>query len=235
VIVIRSLSESSAQGYAARYEVRDIDRALNRSWPSPSLLTTLSERIEEEVGNVPSLLAKVAEKHKTFESPQRYARFLEAQLVMHSALVPLYDDPLLQRQFPQHTATNIITEIGFDLINLGRKENDNRAARKWLPQGFMNRLGWFYCSELLASMFATWREIATERGFTDNFVVSHFGRRADNSFRWPLLIETTDRLLLSEVEEDRIFAGARAAMVLFERQVRYMCDLPRRQYVGPDK
>jgi heme oxygenase len=224
MIIIRSLSKSSAQGYAARYDVCDIDRSLHKSWYATSAQKALSGRIEDEIGNAPSLFGKLTEKHKLLESRQQYIGFLKAQLVMHSTFQPLYDDALLQRQFPQHSATNIITEIVFDLINFRQEKNENLVAIKCLPQGFMNRLGWLYSSELLASMFATWRNIASERGFTEKFGVSHFAPRVDNSFRWPLLIKAMDRLSLSEVEEERIYAGARSAMGLFEKQVRYICD-----------
>lgn len=230
MIIIRSLSKSSAQGYAARYDVCDVDRSLHESWYATSAQKALSGRIEDEIGSASSLFGKL----KLLESRPQYIGFLEAQLVMHSTVQPLYDDPLLQRQFPHHGATNIITDIVFDLINFGQKKNDNLVAIKCLPQGFMNRLGWLYSSELLASMFATWRKIASERCFTEKFGVSHFAPRVDNSFRWPLLIKAMDSLSLSEVEEERIYAGARSAMGLFEKQVRYIFDpcFPRRGVSG---
>lgn len=227
MIIIRSLSASSAQGYAARYDVRDIDRSLTSSLYSVAPRKALSERIEDEVGHAQSLFAKWTEKHKLFESRERYIGLLEAQLVMHSAVLPLYEDPLLQRQFPQHITTNTVMKIGFDLFHFGREKNDNLVPLKCLPQGFMNRLGWLYSSELLTSMFAIWRNIASEGNFAENFEVSRFTPRVDNSYRWLLLTETIDRLSLSDVEEERIFAGARSATGLFEKQVRHFCD-PRR-------
>lgn len=229
MIIIRSPSASSRQGYAARYDVRGIDHSFNSSGYSFAPRKALSERIEDIVGNAQWQFTTLTERHKLFESRQRYIGFLEAQLVMHSAVLPLYEDPLLQRQFPQHTTTNTVAEIGLDLINLGQKKNDDLVALKCLPQGFINRLGWLYSSELLASMFATWRKIASERSFAENFEISHFAPRVDNSYRWFLLIETIDRLLLSEVEEERIFAGARSALSLFEKQVRHFCN-PRRRH-----
>ncbi len=234
MIIIRALSKSSAQGYAARYDVCDIDRSLHKTWYATSAQKALSGRIEDEIGDAPSLFAKLAEEHKLLESRQQYIGFLEAHLVMHSTVQPLYDDPLLQRQFPQLTRlVNLVQNI-LDLAGLGLIRADKLAAVDCLPHGFINRLGWLYSSELLASMSATWRKIASERGFTVKFGVSHFAPRVDNSFRWPLLIKAMDRLSLSDVEEERIYAGARSAMGLFEKQVRYICDpcRPRRAVSG---
>ncbi|WP_333568718.1 hypothetical protein, partial [Sphingorhabdus sp.] len=95
------------------------DYLLENSWCSASLPMNLSERIEGEVGNVPLVFAKLVESHRLFKSSESYQRLLAAQLVMLASVRPLYDDPLIQRQFPQLTRADNLVQIILDLAPLG--------------------------------------------------------------------------------------------------------------------
>jgi heme oxygenase len=226
------LSGASVGIHAIRRDVLGADYSLENSWCSASLRMKLSERIEDEVGNVPSVFAKLVESHRLFKSSESYQHLLAAQLVMLASVRPLYDDPLIQRQFPQLTRADNLVQIILDLARLGLSPADKLAAVDCLPHGFINRLGWFYISESLTHLVPSCWELARELELTENVAGDHAQPRTENSYRWLLLKETLDNLSLSEVEEDRIFAGARSAISLFAKLVRDASDLRHQHPVG---
>jgi heme oxygenase len=193
----------------------------------------LSERIEDEVGNTHSAFAKLVEAHRLFQNRESYQRLLAAQLVMLSSVRPLYHDPLIQRQFPQLTSTDNLVQIILDLAGLGLKRAHELDAVDCLPYGFVSRLGWLYISEWLTQMAPSWWELARELELTENVVGYDAQPLTENPYRWLLLKETLDNLSLSEVEEDRIFAGARSAIRLFAKLIRHASNLPRQRRMEP--
>ncbi len=233
MIVSPSLSGASVGIHAIRRDVLGAEYSFKNSWCSASLRMKLSERIEHEVGNAPSAFAKLVEAHRLFESRESYERLLAAQLVMLSSVRPLYHDPLIQRQFPQLVSMDNLVQIILDLTGLGLKRADKLVAVDCLPHGFVNRLGWLYISESLTQMVPSWWELARELKLTENVAGYHAQRRSENSYRWLLLKETLNNLSLSEVEEDRIFAGARSAIRLFAKLIRHASNLPRQRRMEP--
>ena len=232
MIVSPSLSGASAGVHAIRRDVLGADYSLENSWCSASLRMKLSERIEDEVGNVLLVFAKLVESHRLFNSPESYQRLLVAQLAMLSSVRPLYDDPLIQRQFPQLTRPDNFVQIILDLAVIGLRRVDNLAAVDCLPHGFINRLGWFYISESLTQMVPGWSQLARELKLTGSATEYHAPPRAENSCRWLLLTETLNDLSLSEVEQDRIFAGARSAISLFAKLIRAASEQRLQHRVG---
>lgn len=232
MIVSPSLSGASARVHAIRRDALGTDYLLENSWCSASLPMNLSERIEDEVGNVPLVFSKLVESHRLFKSSESYQRLLAAQLVMLASVRPLYDDPLIQRQFPQLTRADNLVQIILDLARLGLRRADKLAAVDCLPHGFINRLGWFYISESLTQIVPSWWEMARELEVSESVTKYHALGRAENSYRWLRLTETLDNLSLSEVEEDRIFAGARSAINLFAKLIRDASDLRHQHRVG---
>ena len=229
MIVSPSLSRASAGIHAIRRDVLGADYSLENSWCSASLRMKLSERIEDEVGNTHSAFAKLVEAHRLFQNRESYQRLLAAQLVMLSSVRPLYHDPLIQRQFPQLTSTDNLVQIILDLAGLGLKRAHELDAVDCLPYGFVSRLGWLYISEWLTQMAPSWWELARELELTENVVGYDAQPLTENPYRWLLLKETLDNLSLSEVEEDRIFAGARSAIRLFAKLIRHASNLPRQR------
>jgi heme oxygenase len=233
MIVSPSLPGTAARTHAIRRDVLGADYSLENSGCSASFRMKLSERIEHEVGNVLSVFAKLVESHRLFKSSESYQRLLAAQLVMLASVRPLYHDPLIQRQFPKLTGTDSIVQIIFDFAHVGLKRVDKLAAVDCLPHGFINRLGWLYISESLTHLVPSWWELARELGLTENVAGDHAQPPTENSYRWLLLIETLDNLSLSEVEEDRIFAGARSAISLFAKLIKDTPNLPRQSCMEP--
>jgi len=233
MIVSPSLSGASARTHAIRRDVLGADYSLENSWYSASLRMKLSERIEDEVGSAPLAFAKLVESHRLFESPESYQHLLAAQLVMISSVRPLYHDPMIQRQFPQLTSTDNLVQIILDLAGLGLKRAHELDAVDCLPHGFINRLGWLYISECLTQMAPSWWELARELELTENVAGSDAQPLTENPYRWLLFKETLDNLSLSEVEEDRIFAGARSAIRLFAKLIRHASNLPRQHRMEP--
>ncbi len=227
-----SLSGASAGVHAIRRDVLGADYSLENSCYSNSLRMKLSERIEDEVGNVPLVFAKLVESHRSFKNPESCQRLLAAQMVMRSSVRPLYDDPLIRRQFPQLTRSVNLDQNILDLAGLGLVRADKLAVLDCLPNGFINRLGWLYISESLAQVGPIWWKMARELEFTEIVSDFHMPPRADNSYRWLLLTETLDNLSLSEVEEDRVFAGARSAISLFAKLIRNSDELRLQHRVG---
>lgn len=225
MIVSPLLPGTAARTHAIRRDVLGADYSSENSWCSASFRMRLSERIEDEVGSAPSAFAKLVESRRLFESRESYQRLLTAQLVMLSSVRPLYHDPLIQRQFPQLTSTDNLVQIILDLAGPGLKRADNLAAVDCLPYGFINRLGWLYISECLTQIVPSWWELAGELELTENVAGYHAQRLTENSYRWLPFKETLDILSLSEVEEDRIFAGARAAIRLFAKLTRHASNL----------
>lgn len=215
-----TLLGTSASADGAQHDAFGIDHELDDPWRSFSRGMALSQRIECEIGNGFSLLVNLAEAPKSFENRERYRRFLEAQFVMHSSVRALYDDPLVRRQFPQLTATDSIAQIVLDLADLGINQPYWSGGIRCLPSGFMNRLGWFYIAETLIRAFANWSRFAREFQLSENFGARHLAPRVDRAYRWLLLTEAFDDLCLSEVDEERIFAGARSAIRLLTKLMR---------------
>lgn len=220
MIVSPSLSGASARIHALRRDVLGADYSVENSWHPAPLHMKLSERIEVEVGNVLLVFAQLVESHRLFTSRESYQRLLAVQLVMLSSVRPLYDDPLIQRQFPQLARADNLVQIIVDHAGLGLRRADKLATVDCLPHGFINRLGWFYISESLTQIVPSWWEMAVELELTESVSDYHVPPRADNSYRWQLLTETLDNLSLSDVEEDRIFAGARSAISFFAKLIR---------------
>ncbi len=218
------LSGTSARIQAIRRDVHGTDYSFENSCYSARLRMQLSERIEDEVGNVPLVFAKLVESNRLFKSPESYQCLLAAQLVMFSSVRPLYDDPLIQRQFPQLTrSVNLVQNI-LDLACLGLMRADKPAAVDCLPHGFINRIGWLYISESLALAVPSWWEMARDAELTESVSDYRVSPRAENSDQLLLLTERLDNLSLSEVEEERIFAGARSAISLFGKLIRDSSD-----------
>jgi|GEM_PF-1134125 len=233
MIVSASLSRASARTHVIRRDVLRADYSSENSWYSASLRMKLSERIEDEVGSAPSAFAKLVESYRIFESRESYQRLLAAQLVMLASVRPLYDDPLIQRQFPQLTLSVNFVQIILDHAGLGLMPADKLGAVDCLPHGFINRLGWLYVSESLTHLISSWWAMASDLELTENLAGYYAHPLEENSCRWLLLTETLDNLSLSEVEEDRIFAGARSAIRLFTKLIRDASNLPRQRHMEP--
>jgi heme oxygenase len=75
--------------------------------------------------------------------------------------------------------------------------------------------------------------MASDLELTENLAGYYAHPLEENSCRWLLLTETLDNLSLSEVEEDRIFAGARSAIRLFAKLIRHASNLPRQRHIEP--
>lgn len=188
-------------------------------WDIPSRHLTLSQRIDEQFGDDLSKTVSLIEKHNAFQQIEQYRRFLQAQLAIHAFVQPLYDDPIIQSLFPWRTSSNRVDQIRLDMSDLKILPNDGFAAFGCLPNGYINRLGWLYVAECWNRQNVRWLSMIRHLQPHIMSAARHLGEDRDHAHRWFTLTSMYDSLHISEVEEDRLFAGARSAMSLLSNQV----------------
>lgn len=221
--------ENSARVYTARQDARCVDRDWDDEWLSSSKHTTLSNRIDDEISRAFSVIVSSLGLSKSLEERERYGRFLQAQFAMHSSVRSLYDDPILRGQFPQLVDSDSVAQIRLALADIGMREPSWPSLSKGLPSGHINRLGWLYIAQSLVPSGALWLRLASELQLSETVNIRHWSER---SKRWSLLAAVFDDLCLSEIEEERIFAGARSAIGRFAKLINRAFDPRIQQRVG---
>lgn len=188
-------------------------------WDINSRYLKLSQRLHEQIGDELSEAVLLIEKHNAFQQLEQYRRFLSAQLAIHAFIQPLYDDPVIQSQLPSRTSSNRVDQIRLDMSDLEMLRTDSLAAFGRLPNGYINRLGWLYVAECWNRQNTRWVSLVKHPQLHALSGARHLGKEDDYVNRWFTLTCMYDRLRISEVEEERLLAGARSAMSLLSNQV----------------
>lgn len=186
----------------------------NECWDTHSSHLKLSQRLREEIGHSLSDLFLLIEKQKTFQHLDNYKGFLTAKLAICTFVQPLYEDAVIRFQLRGINPTNRVDEIRLDMADLEISNNSSSVALKCLPYGNINRLGWLYVVENLDRQSANWRRSVHHIGLNKDYGARHLAKGNGCATRWLSITKMFDNLRVSEVEEERIFAGARSASSL---------------------
>lgn len=170
----------------------------------------LSKRILEEIGNYLSELSPLMEEQKSSQNFDQYKWYLQALLTIHRFAQPLYDDPVIRFRLPWLIADRI-NEIRLEMSDLKMFSTTDFMVLKCLPNGHINRLGWLYVVENLDLQSANWVPLVKPIGLKNDFGMRHLSRGKHQIKRWLSITKMFDNLSISEVEEERLFAGARSA------------------------
>ncbi|STQ89513.1 biliverdin-producing heme oxygenase [Iodobacter fluviatilis] len=151
--------------------------------------------------------------NKPFASEDNYARFLIAQYGFLRDCDPLYDNPDLAALFPDLAERRRYDRIAADISDLKRA----LPAHDTLPtlahkQDIPTALGWMYVTEGSKLGAAILLKMAGALGMSETFGARHLaGAPEGRAKNWREFTAVLDGVLLSEEEEARMVAGAKAA------------------------
>ncbi|MDC7684584.1 biliverdin-producing heme oxygenase [Asticcacaulis sp. BYS171W] len=155
-----------------------------------------------------------------FGSRDNYAKFLRMQYVFHRDIDGLYDDPRLTALLPDMATRRRWQKVADDLRDLGCDPPD--ADRATIPDDLAERLGWLYVAEGSNLGAAFLFKDAQGLGLSAEHGARHLaGATEGRGLHWRTFTAALDGADLTEADEARAVAGARAA---FDR-VRALVDL----------
>lgn len=188
-------------------------------WDTNASYLKLSQRIDGQIGDDLSITVSLIEKYNAFQQREQYRCFLRAQLAIHAFVRPLYADPVIQSRLPWRTCANRVGQIRLDMSDLEMLPTDSLANFRCLPNGYINRLGWLYVAECWNRQNTRWLSLVKPLQLHPLNGARHLGEDSDHVNRWFMFTSMYDNLRISEVEEERLFAGARSAMSSLSNQV----------------
>lgn len=188
-------------------------------WEINASYLKLSQRIDGQIGDDLSEMVSLIEKYNAFQQREQYRCFLRAQLAIHAFVEPLYADPVIQPQLPWRTSSNRVEQIRLDMSDLEMLHTDRLADSRCLPNGYINRLGWLYVAECWNRQDTRWLSLVKQLQLHALKGARHLGEHSDHVNRWFMFTSMYDNLRISEVEEDRLFAGTRSAISFLSNRV----------------
>ena len=173
-----------------------------------------SQRLNQITNEPHTKLDALVKAHAPFETQANFARFVVAQYLFQSELVPLYNDAELTAIVPDLPARCRAEAAKADLADLDTEVPAPVAGAVKKPSK-AEALGWLFVSEgsKLGAAFLIKRAVGL--GLSETFGARHLaepaGGRAEG---WKSFVKTLDGLQLSAEEEAELDKGAVAA---FER------------------
>jgi heme oxygenase (biliverdin-IX-beta and delta-forming) len=173
-----------------------------------------AKRLKEATHTTHDRLDQSIMVQKPFESRERYSLFVKVQHQFHRDIDALYSDPMLDKLLPDLAGRRRFGLIGQDLIDLevaplapsvgpafeGGKDLDLPTA-----------LGWLYVAEGSNLGAAFLLKEAAKLGFSDTFGARHLAAAPEGrGLHWKTFTAALDGVSLTESEEERVIAGARA-------------------------
>jgi heme oxygenase (biliverdin-IX-beta and delta-forming) len=210
-----SLSLISPLGGSQRQRSNCHERDRQLSWPNavnPASDTycSTSSRIEAEIReDYHRFLSRII-AYEPFSSREKYRHFLIMRFRFHHHIEPLYTDPILRRisvGLPENGWAALILQ---DMLDLDIRHVPNFVAKPTLPGGLIQRLGWLYFAGLTQRGTNALLEKAGELQLNEKFGARHLAQ--GNNRNWQAFTDGLDQLGMSEVEEERLYSGARSAL-----------------------
>ncbi|QRG06251.1 biliverdin-producing heme oxygenase [Xanthobacter dioxanivorans] len=150
-----------------------------------------------------------------FASRERYVLFLKVQHAFHREIDALYSDPALDRLLPDLTGRRRFGLIEQDLADLGTEPPPAEGApvfRQGDPADVPTALGWLYVAEGSNLGAAFLLKAAAGLGLSATFGARHLAAAPQGrGLHWKTFTIALDGLELSEADETRVTAGAKAA------------------------
>lgn len=151
-----------------------------------------------------------------FANRQNYARYLQAQFLFLRDLEALYDNPQLAALLNDLDERRRYDRIAADLADLGQplptlSEARTDGARLDLPSA----LGWLYVVEGSKLGAAILLKMTEKLGLSPEFGARHLAAHPDGRARhWREFVTVLDEQALSDADEVRVVAGAKAGFAL---------------------
>jgi heme oxygenase len=152
---------------------------------------------------------------KPFENRERYGLFVKMQHQFHREIDALYDHPTLDSLLPDLNGRRRFGQIEQDLADLGTHTPVSpttpafdRGAEIDLPTA----LGWLYVAEGSNLGAAFLLKEAAKLGLSETFGARHLaGAPEGRGLHWKTFTAALDAVTLTDWEEQRVIAGAKAA------------------------
>lgn len=151
--------------------------------------------------------------NKPFANRDNYSRFLIAQYGFLRDCDPLYDNPDLAALFPDLTERRRYDRIAADITDLERTlpSHDTLPAVEH-KQDIPTALGWMYVTEGSKLGAAILLKMAGSIGLSEGFGARHLaGAPEGRAKNWREFTAVVDHIRLTDEEEARMVAGAKAA------------------------
>jgi heme oxygenase len=183
----------------------------------------LSDRINAAITENQMKLANTASDFLASKPSDQYSSLLVAQRKFHEQIRALYDDPIIQTIIPGIASWKHRFVIRPDISKVSSIDSSHAhtGTLRALPSGLINRLGWLYIAH------------TTDIGSLP-FVAGNSMQRLPQephhdprrlaletySERKRIIVNKINQLALSEVDKERMIAGARAAFGMLQRIVK---------------
>ena len=167
-----------------------------------------SQRLNQITNEPHTKLDALVKAHAPFETQANFARFVVAQYLFQSELVPLYNDAELTAIVPDLPARCRADAAKADLADLDTEVPTPVAGALSNPTK-AEALGWIFVSEgsKLGAAFLIKRAVGL--GLSETFGARHLGEPAGGRAEgWKSFVKTLDGLAFSAQEEADVEKGA---------------------------
>ncbi|MFV3130850.1 biliverdin-producing heme oxygenase [Niveispirillum sp. KHB5.9] len=189
---------------------------------SPDIVTDPSraKRLKAATHAAHDRLDKSIMRLEPFSSIDRYALFLAVQHGFHQDVDALYDDPALDGLLPDLKHRRRLDKIAQDLADLGRTA-PAAGSKPVLAGDLPTALGWLYVAEGSNLGAAFLLKEAGKLGLSEDCGARHLaGSPEGRGLHWRIFTTALDAVPLTQEEEARVIAGARAAFM----RVQFLAD-----------
>lgn len=149
---------------------------------------------------------------KPFDSLVNYGRFLKVQYVFHRDVSPLYTDPALAALIPDLSSLGRLEAVKKDAASVGTTLPEVADAPAATGLAVPEALGWLYVVEGSNLGAAFLFKAAKKMDLSEEHGASHLAEgKLGRAAQWRVFKEALNAVSLTEEEEARMVAGAKAA------------------------
>lgn len=178
-----------------------------------------AKRLKQLTHEVHEILDHSIMAAASFETLSGYVRFVEVQYRFHRDIAALYADPVLSTLLPGLSERNRLALIETDFADLSRPLP--QTAKPVFVLGTIDMpaaLGWLYVAEGSNMGAALLRKAAAKLGLSDTYGARHLAPAPEGpAAHWRTFTAALDAVVLSDAEEERAVAGAKAAFAQVQR------------------
>ncbi len=178
-----------------------------------------AKRLKQLTREVHEVLDRSIMAAASFETLPGYVRFVEVQYRFHHDIAALYIDPVLSTLLPGLAERSRVALVEADFADLGRPLP--QTAPPIFAPGTIDMptaLGWLYVAEGSNMGAALLRKAAAKLGLSDTHGAQHLVPAPEGpAAHWRAFTATLNAVVLSDAEEERAVAGAKAAFARVQR------------------
>lgn len=179
--------------------------------------TSRAKRLKAATNETHERLDKSIMDGEPFASRERYGLFVTVQYLFHREIDVLYANAALDRLLPDLKGRCRLGLIAQDLNDLGIAVPDAKTPPVFTVGADADipaALGWLYVAEGSNLGAAFLLKEAEKLGLSETFGARHLAAAPEGrGLHWKTFTTALDAVALSDAEEERAIAGARAAFV----------------------